>query len=377
VEERVFLEPDRRTLKGQQAVASGNTCRIMVNNELYIPQGGLSTVAQLFSTASGPYDLTPDTDGLTIETSTEIINVSFGVTSPTRFRTDEVVSIIRRLGATSLHVENANGHLVLTETANVADKSFLKVSGTSVLALGYGDPTRLSNRQYAARGKRLYPSWQLKYADEDLQSIAVLSRTQEGLLEDVFGRVPVFDAPIRGNPVFKLTYGAPPDRCLRCRRMGAENDIRYDLGGEAILLENEDLLQQGALKILLTRRGSNPYHPFYGTRIQDRIGLKALSGITSIIGEDVRRGLANFQNMQRQQGQYQRVTARERLYRVLSVRSSDVDGDPTMVVVEVTVQNGSSEPVSLSSLFTTPDVIAFLRASNGTLSSPNAAQVGL
>jgi len=169
---------------------------------------------------------------------------------------------------------------------------------------------------------------------------------------------------VRTNPMLKATYVVPARRCLRCSGTYIENDYRFDETGQGLLIQDENLLYQAALKILLTDRGSNPYHDWYGSTIRSRIGAKAIGGVASAISEDVRRTLVRMQTVQNEQAQYQQVTAKERLYSILQVQTLPHQQDPTTFLVDVTVQNASSEPISLSVVFSVPEVVA-LMGSNG------------
>jgi phage baseplate assembly protein W len=171
-----------------------------------------------------------------------------------------------------------------------------------------------------------------------------------------------------------VTYSVPPHRCLRCGGTYVENDYRFDETGQGILIENEDLLYQACLKILLTDRGSNAYHPWYGTSIRSRIGTKALGGVASLISEDVRQALSKLQALQQSQATFQQVTYKERLYSVLSVQVLPHSQEQTTFLVDVTVQNASNEPIELSIVFTVPEVVA-LMGGNGLLLDGNRAGV--
>jgi len=383
IEEVVELEDDRTTLRGSQPIGSVQTVRVWVNDEIIIPQSGLYSSGQLYSTTSGPFDIDTGSDELVITTSSGTTNVSFDVSRLTRFTTSEVVTRIQRVAIPTLIVENANGHLLLTDFSRTGPESVVTVSGSAAQELGFGSSGdqcgRTSPRQKSARGKQLYPGWDvLSDLTAEVRNLIEVENVDLDLLSGVRDRFVRFREPIRNNPVFKLTYAAQESHCLRCRAYGVENDIRYGPDGQAIFIENEDLLHQGALKIVLTDRGSNPYHPFYGTKISSRIGSKVVAGITALINEDVRQALARFQAVQREQGLYQAVSSKERLYRVISVQAYSPEGDPTSVIVEIVVQNASSEPITLKSLFTVPSVIALLAGNAASaLTSPNASVVGL
>jgi phage baseplate assembly protein W len=134
-----------------------------------------------------------------------------------------------------------------------------------------------------------------------------------------------------------------------------------------VLIENENLLYQAALKILLTDRGSNTFHPWYGTYLRSRIGSKALAGVASLINEDVRRALRRIQTMQEQKAKYQAVSFKERMYSILSVNVLPHKQDPTTYMIDVVVQNAASTPIDLSIVFTVPEVVAMMGSNGLTL----------
>jgi len=136
-----------------------------------------------------------------------------------------------------------------------------------------------------------------------------------------------------------------------------ENDYRFDSQGLVLVVENENLLHQAALKILLTGKGSNPFHKWYGTTLRSRIGAKAIGVVAGLINEDVRRALESMQRLQVSQSKYQSVSYKERLASIQSVRTYPLDTDPTAFMIEVLVVNASREPVNVTTVFTVPDVI--------------------
>jgi len=360
LEENVFLGVDRRSLQTRQPVGGATTVKIVVNDELVIPQSGLYVSAQLFSSESGPYDLVANEDTLTVETPRGSVSVSFGTTSIQRLTADQIIQYLLRRQFNVALPENINGHLVFTDTSTVGPDSFVKVSGTAAKNLGFGTPSKVGNcsgtgAAWRASGARLYPGWTLQTRPDTITN-----------------RYPVFNDVVRTNPTFSVSYTVPPNRCLRCGATYVENDFRYDKAGQMLMVENEALLYQAALKILLTDRGSNPFFPWYGSQIRSRIGSKALGGVASLLNEDVRRALARFQTLQESQANYQPVTLKERLYSVLGVRVAPHEQDPSTFLVDVTVQNASAEPINLPIVFTVPGVVATM-GSNGLLLGAQAA----
>ena len=352
VEEVVSLGADRRSLDCRQPVAAANTVRVMVNDEFFVPQSGLHTPAHLFGSLSGPFELAEGEDTLVVETPSGSETFSFGLTRTVRLSADQMVQAFLRDGLSVASVESVNGHLALTDPSTVGPESFVKVSGKMAPALGFGRAESGDFHQWKAWGRTLYPSWQLHTRPDEITN-----------------RFPKFDRMVRANPIFKVTYAVPPSRCLRCGGTYVENDMRFDETGQALMVENENLLYQAALKILLTDRGSNPYHTWYGTLLRSRIGSKALGGVATKISEDVRQALSKYQALQQAQSKYQRVSYREKLYSVLSVNTEQHVQDPTTFMIGVVVQNASGKPIDLTVVYTVPEVVA-LMGSNGLMLGP-------
>lgn len=354
LEEVVALGTDRRTLSIKQPVGNENTVRIIANDEFLLPQGGLLTLAQLASTTSGPYLLQSTTNVLQISASTGTQTFTLPVYSEARFSTGDIIQMLQKNGLQVVMAENVNSHLVLTDPYSVGSDSFVSVSGTAASALGFGDPTQNNYRQYTARGKQLYPGWGI-----------------HNRADTITNRYPKFNSPIKANPILKVSYTTVGSRCRRCQNTYIENDYRYDLSGQALLIENENLLYQATMKIILTDQGSNPYYPWYGTTIRSRVGAKAVGAVASLISEDVRKALSKFKDLQNSQAQYQQVTSKEKIYSVLSVQTQRHAQDPTTFLVDVVVQNAATGPIELSIVFAVPTVVALL-GSNGLFLGPEA-----
>ena len=358
-EEVVTLGVDRSSLPTREPIGNRSTVRIMVNDEYYIPQGGLSVPAHLYGTVSGPFDLKEGSDVITVETPKGYFTVSFGIVGTNRLTTDQVIQYLLRNNFDIGLVYNANGFLEFGDISTVGPDSYVKVSGSAATTLGFGEVDCGTNGlPRSARGKVLYPGWQL-YTPPNTITV----------------KYPKFVSPVRTNPIFKVSYATARYRCLRCQAIGVENDYRFDVNGQALMIENENLLYQAALKILLTDKGSNQFFTWYGSSIRSRIGSKAISGVAALISEDVRQALVRFQSLQEGQAKYQTVTFKERLYAILSVNVAPHAQDPTTYLVDVTVQNASAEPISLSIVYTTPNVVA-LMGSNGLMLGTEAAGLG-
>jgi len=359
MEEVVNLGSNRRSLPTRQPVAGAGTVRILVNNEVFIPQAGLYSVGRIFSSISGPYDVTENEDTLTITSPRGSETFSFGVTGTQRMTTDQIIKAMLQQNLSVVLAENSNGHLLFSDTSTVGTDSYVQVGGTMAATLGFGaGPCATVGYQYRAQGKMIYPGWVLAQRPDTITN-----------------RFPQFIQAVRGNPMFKVTYSVPVNRCLRCKATYIENDFRFSPDGKSLLIQDENLLYQAALKILLTDQGSNPYHAWYGTTLRSRIGQKALAGVASVLSDDVRQALGRYQSLQEDQAKYQKVTFKERLYSIVSVDVYPHEEDPTTYMIDLTVQNASGEPIELTIVFTVPDVVA-LMGSNGLMLGTEAAGLG-
>lgn len=354
VEEPVSIGEDRRSLVTKAPISNSNSVRILVNNSLYVPPSGLESQAELFS-GKGPFRIRPcfglsgpDANVFSVTTSAGSLTVSLPVgdfVNATR-----IVEFLRSSGADSIALVEAKGQNVsIIDSQSSGRKSFVRVSGGAVEALGYG--------QKSARGRVIYPPWVLEAREE------VYPASGSSRVVLVPARYPKFIRPVVGNPDFKVTYGSMPERCPRCQAYYVENDYRFDISGGLVTIVNEDLLYQACLKILLTSRGSNPYHVGYGSNIINRIGSKVTLSTAASLREDVINALNSMQSLQSGQRRYQQVSDKERLYRILNVDVNPGE-DPTTFLISVVVSNGTGQPVSVNITYTAPGAVA-LAGSNG------------
>jgi len=357
VEEVVPLGEDRRSLDPRQPIAALGQVRVLANDDFLIPRQGVYSAAVLSSSVSGPFDIIPNESIFTVETTGGSETLDFGNRVLIRLTTDQVIRRVQIAGWTHVEVRNDNGYLVLVDPNTVGPSAFVKVTGSVAGGLGFGQPG-VSDRPWAAYGREVYPGWDLYLRPDTITNQFVR-----------------FRKPLRSNPMLKVTYSVPVQRCLRCQASFIENDYRFDESGNMIIIQNEDLLYQAALKILLTDRGSNPFYPWYGTTLRQRIGTKALSGVASVLSEDVRKALGQLQSLQADQAKYQQMSFKERLYAVLAVNVKRHAQDPTTYLIEVTVQNSSGQPIELNIVFSVPEVVA-LMGRNGLMLGTEAAGLG-
>ena len=332
LEEEVTFPSDRRSLQTKMPVANTTLVSVFADS-VQIPPVGLYSNAKLKSFAAGPYTIVENEQTLSIITSKGVISVTLSIGTQSSDRIAQQINQVQRNLASV-----SEGKLVLTDGSLQGARSEVQVLGTAISALHF--------KQTGAQGAMIYPPWVLYSPPTELTS-----------------RYPRFTQPLRNQPLLEVSYVTSLQRCLRCQASGIENDFRFSQeavgklpAGSIITVQNEDLLYQSCLKMLLTQRGSNPYHPEYGTTILSKIGSKATLGVAASISSEVKRALTSLQTMQRQQGKVQALTFKEQLYEILSVQTYPDPNDPTVFYVEVVVQNASSDPINLQIVYATKGV---------------------
>lgn len=364
VEEPVSLGSDRRTLITGSPVGSSPSVSILINNDLYVPRTGLYSQAFLSSSAKGPYRirkcidlLGPDANRLKVTVPAGTFEVSLPVSN--RVSLEDLQKSLR-LTVLYDYVEFAeqDGAIALKEKLNMGRESFIKVGGKGADALGF--------KQKGARGATLVPGWSL-VKEETLIPSSLNPKNASA-------RKIIFNQPIRSNPTIKATYTTLPSLCKRCKATFVENDYRFSPTGDLLTIENENLLLQACIKAVLTKKGSNPFHPSYGSKVMDRVGGKIMGAAAQQIKEDVMSALMMVKNIQVRQRQFQSVSLEETLYSVSYINVNASPDDPTLYFVDVTVKNASNKRVSLSIAYTAPGAVA-LTGSNGLSLGTN--KVGL
>lgn len=354
VEDGVVLGSDRRSLPTHSPVASSGIVRVLANDEFFIPSAGLYSQAQITGAISGPFVIRRCDESLTVtgsaETKTVMLPVGASV-DPAK-----VVAILVN-ALTTVAVEIDRGHIVLTDLATIGQSSRIFVTGPAAASLGF-------EQQHGARGAVVYPGWELFDVGPAFGPLATSNTSASRSASALTFKYPRFREPLRQNPRLKVTYVTNSSQCLRCQGTLIENDYRFSIQGDPITIVDENLLYQAALKIILTRVRSNPYHTYYGSALTSRVGAKAIGAVTSLLTEDVQTALSTMQRLQLAQAKYQQVSAKERLYAVTSVHVAPSADDPTAFLVDVVVTNASGTPVAISIVFTVPGVTA-LTGSNG------------
>jgi phage baseplate assembly protein W len=146
-----------------------------------------------------------------------------------------------------------------------------------------------------------------------------------------------------------VNYTTIREECRRCGGLGVENDWAYSSNGNVIEATNEELLIQELQKIVYSARGSNPFHPWYGTTLLEMIGQKLIVGgvLQNRIIADVQTAFSRWQSIKKQQEENlgQSVTDEEYPYQLHSVNLEQSQKDPTVLFVSITIRNRSYKKI--------------------------------
>lgn len=338
-EERVNLGADRRSLYTSKPISGSNLLRVVANDEWEVsPYTGLVTTASVKSYRREPYRVTLANRTLVVRTGAGEATV----TLPTGYLSaSQVSSTITTAAGSLVTVTSPDGYITITDKADPGPTSRVQLSGSAIEALGF-------DRQSGDKGRTIVPSWKL-YSRRAVNP-------QDAV--DSLGYYVGFDAPVAPGMYLSVTYTVAPNLCLRCLTTEVENDFRFDAQGDALVVQNENLLYQSCLKIILTEIKSNIYHPWYGSNLTTLVGSKVVGASAGGIRQAVSTALSNFQNLQNAQAKYQRITAKERLFSVDNISVAQSPSDPTVFLVEVSVRNYASDPVDISIVYTTPGTFA-------------------
>ena len=297
VDETLYVDNTRQIVRPIKPIASLGSINLRLNGLLDIPSPGVQLPINVTGTANGPFTVTAGVN------DTLVVKVNQGLP-------------------------------ITVQSAGTGYSATIWIDGASTIAATIGF---MSTHLY--RGVNVTPGWSLVL---DPQSIPALPY-----------RMIVFDQPLRSVGDFvELSYNTVSNQCRRCGGTNVENDWRYGYTGEVGQVFDEALLLQEITKIMFTVRGTNPFHGWYGTTLTDSVGKKLTLGnfVQNLILSDVNTAFERWKNIktQQQQSAGQNVTDKEFPFRLLSVTLQQSTQDPTVVYVNLVVQNRSTQPIQIS-----------------------------
>jgi len=331
-EEAVYVSPGRRIIRPKRPIAAENSVKVRLDGAIDVPSYGSQIPATMKGTKRGPFTVTSSA------TSLLRVKVSQGAWQDLVFPVSNAMDpryavTLFNQGLSGIKAALEDGTIRI-ETLDKGRQASLFIAQESTAASIFGFPV---NREW--RGQDLIPGWTLV---TDLASVVEDRPTQRNI---------VFDYPLKQEQsVAEISYTTALQECRRCGGIGVENDWRYDVKGNPITVENEDLLLQELQKMVLTVRGSNPFHNWIGTSLVDAIGQKLgqQSVVQTLTLADITQAFKRFQSIKKGQEKVQEITDREFPYRLLGVNFTQHPTDPSILYIDLSVQNRSQQAIKLT-----------------------------
>jgi hypothetical protein len=345
IEEALYLNEDRVTVKPLRPIASTASVKVRVNGVAHIPSYGYHIPAQAHGSNIGPFDIVSGVnDRFVVSINNEVDQV---LTAPpgTKLTANQLAAELSKSLKKAVFTVTKRRRLRLS-TSKMGSGATIFVKSDSTLAPTLGIPT---NRFWY--GRTPYSGWSVV---NDPRS-----------LSDRPTRLIIFDAPFNGPDNYvELNYTTIRQECRRCGGLGVEHDWRYGHSGDVIEVREEALLIQEVYKIFYTIQASNPFHTWYGTNILNTIGRKRTSLAQSFIVSDLYEAFRRWQAIKRKQEDEvgQTVTDNEYPFRLLSVILEQSDQDPTVVFVKSTIMNRSNKPIQIERGIQVPEPTDLLSA---------------
>lgn len=342
VEEFLYVQGDRQTVSPIRPISSANSVSVRINGLSTIAPEGSHIPARVVGTREGPFNITASNRTFSVQVN-EDPPQTISLPLSTQLSVSRLAAVLTAsiAGLTFFAERNRIG----IYTSLLGRDATFKILPSSTLAATLGLTV---NRIY--RGKNTFPGWTLV--------------SDPSTLSDRPRRLIYFDEPLAASSNFvEINYTTVREECRRCGGTGVENDWRYGPDGKVTLLSDEALLIQELLKITYSVRGSNPFHPWYGTSLIERIGAKNASNgvLQNAITSDIYTTFSRWQSIKKtQEEKVQAVSDEEFPYRLVGVRLEQSQSDPTVLFVNVDVTNRSLKPFTVSRGIRLPEPVNLL-----------------
>lgn len=348
VEEALLFNSDRISVRPQRPIAAAASVKVRFNGLSDVPSTGAQTSATVKGSAPGPFTIKAGVNDTLVFSMNGRPNQTIVAPSGTSLTAASLAkSLTAQVGGLLFTPTKRLQIQVITATRGQEAQIQFKTGSTLAATLGLS-----VNRVY--RGQEIYPRWSLV--------------NDPNTLSDRPTRFIVFDRALESLSDFvEVSYTTIRQECRRCGGVGIENDWRYDRAGATIRVRNAELLSQEVLKITYTAKGSNPFHPGYGTLFLDAIGKKLTDQglVQNLILSDLQDAFRRWQSIKRQQeedvGQF--VSDEEYPFRLLVVNLEQDAVDPTVIFVHATVQNRSSSPIQITRGLKLPEPLDLMGSS--------------
>lgn len=331
VEELLLVGEDRTTVTPLRPISAANSVVVRLNGEIEVPSSGVDVAAKAVGSREGPFVITASNQTFAVSVNggqVQTATLPLSARMPALQAADLLNRQLRGLTFT----EDRGFLRFETDLSGEDATAYVLPSSTLAATIGIR-----ANREY--RGRRTVPGWTLVNDPHTL-----LDRPT---------RLIVFDEPLKGYQDFvEVNYATVRQECRRCGGIGVESDWRYGSDGNVVEVRDEALLIQELKKIVFTSIGSNPFHPWYGSKITSVVGSKngGSAFVQTMIVSDIQQTFQRWQSIKTQQEQQvgQIVSDEEFPFRLGQVGVEQSQSDPTVLFVNVEVYNRSSRPIQLT-----------------------------
>lgn len=339
LDETLYVDASRQIIRPIKPIATLDSVNLRLNGLIDVPTQGVYTPVQVTGTQFGPFNVTKGVNDTLVVKVNEGPVQTVVVPASNQMPPDKLAGLLN-FGLKGCQFNVVNGAYLQLQSAGVGYAASVWVDAASTVA---GTIGFLTNHLY--RGVDVLPGWTLVLDPNSLPQLPY--------------RMIFFDNPLRSVGDFvELSYSTVRNQCRRCGGLGTENDWRYGFNGNTGEVRDEALLIQEITKIMFSIRGSNPFHTWYGTTITETVGKKIAFGnfVQNLIVSDITTTFNRWQSIKNQQQNVVRqyVSDKEYPFRLLSVVLQQSNQDPTVIYVNLVIQNRSQQPIEISRGITLP-----------------------
>ena len=347
VEEALFLDASATVVTPLRPISAASSVEVRLNGAISVPSDGVSVAATSVGSKDGPFTITPGVNDLmqvTVGSGTpQAVVIPGGIKIP-----PDRIAMLLTAGLKGIQFFVRDNHIGF-RSDQLGSSATVFIPATATLAPVLGIPTP---RQW--RGSNVTPGWTLV--------------NNPFTLNDRPTRLIVFDESLKGfGDYVEINYVTLQQECRRCGGTGVENDWLYGNTGEVVQVYDEALLIQEIQKLMYTVKGSNTFHNWYGTALLESIGQKMAAGgiLQNLLVGDIYQAFGRWQSIKRQQEENvgQLVSDQEFPFRLLAVDLKMSQRDPTVLFIDISIQNRSQDPIQLSRGIRLPQPVDLLGSS--------------
>ena len=184
-------------------------------------------------------------------------------------------------------------------------------------------------------------------------SMYSISYETRNVLGTKFAVIHLLSCELTMDAVYEASYVTTLDMCPKCNGTQYTDDISLDHAGNPMTVEDTALLAQSVEKVVVTRQGSNKYHPWFGSRLDLLVNSGSKVTDNAMLLSDVKAAIADaLRSLQDAQVHHLNVNTtvsdHEVLGKVISIDVQLSEDDPSIVLAAVSYQSRSGRVVNFT-----------------------------